>query len=82
MKLVNTYGGHSIGVYDPATGNKEKVYKMMRDKRIRYFAPADYREGSELERLVKAVIDKTAVYEVLENHHFDDLAETHDAYQT
>lgn len=82
MKLVNTYGGHSIGVYDPATGNKEKVYKMMRDKRIRYFAPADYREGSELERLVKAVIDKTAVYEVLENHHFDDFAETHDAYQT
>ena len=24
MKLVNTYGGHSIGVYDPNTNNKEK----------------------------------------------------------
>ena len=41
MKLVNTYGGHSIGVYDPATQNKKKVYKMMHDKRIRYYAPAD-----------------------------------------
>ena len=25
MKLVNTYGGHSIGVYNPAHMNKEKV---------------------------------------------------------
>ena len=53
MKLVNTYGGHSIGVYDPATQNKEKVYKMMHDKRIRYYAPADYTELSELDLLVK-----------------------------
>jgi len=78
MKLVNTYGGHSVGVYDPTTGNKEKVHKMMRDKRIRYFAPADYREGSELEQLVKAIIDKTSVYEVLENKHFEDLADTNE----
>lgn len=76
MKLVNTYGGHSIGVYNPITRNKEKVYKMMRDKRIRYYAPADYTEGSELDSLVKAIIDKTAVYEVLENQHFANLAET------
>lgn len=76
MKLVNTYGGHSIGVYDPRTGDKAKVHKMMRDKRIRYYAPADYREGSELDRLVKVIIDKTAVYEVLENRHFENLAET------
>ena len=76
MKLVNTYGGHSIGVYNPITRNKEKVYKMMKDKRIRYYAPADYTEGSELDLLVKAIIDKTAVYEVLENRHFDNLAET------
>lgn len=76
MKLVNTYGGHSIGVYDPVTDNKDKVYKMMRDKRIRYFAPADYTEGSELDLLVKSIIDKTAVYEVVENHYYKNLAET------
>ena len=79
MKLVNTYGGHSIGVYDPGTCNKAKVYRMMHDKRIRYFAPADYREGTPLDRLVKAIIDKTAAYELLEDHHFENLAETHAA---
>ena len=75
MKLVNTYGGHSIGVYDPATQNKEKVYKMMHDKRIRYYAPADYTELSELDLLVKAIIDKTAANEILEDRHFRNIAE-------
>lgn len=75
MKLVNTYGGHSIGVYDPATQNKKKVYKMMHDKRIRYYAPADYTERSELDLLVKAIIDKTAANEILEDLHFRNIAE-------
>ena len=75
MKLVNTYGGHSIGVYDPATQNKKKVYKMMHDKRIRYYAPADYSERSELDLLVKAIIDKTAANEILEDRHFRNIAE-------
>lgn len=75
MKLVNTYGGHSIGVYDPATQNKKKVYKMMHDKRIRYYAPADYTEHSELDLLVKAIIDKTAANEILEDRHFRNIAE-------
>lgn len=42
MKLVTTYGGHSIGVYNGETDDKAKVYKMMRDGRIKYFAPMDY----------------------------------------
>ncbi len=75
MKLVNTYGGHSIGVYDPATQNKKKVYKMMHDKRIRYYAPANYTERSELDLLVKAIIDKTAANEILEDRHFRNIAE-------
>ncbi|MFC2821504.1 MAG: HAD family hydrolase [Sphaerochaeta sp.] len=58
MKLVNDYGGFSIGVYDPYTGDKTKVFKIYRDGRIRLFAPADYSEGSEIERMVKAIIDK------------------------
>ena len=76
MKLVNVNGGHSIGVYDPETKNKKRVYKMLKDNRIRYFAPADYRDGSELDSLVKAVIDKTAAFEVLENKHVRDIYET------
>ena len=75
MKLVNTYGGHSVGVYDPTTRDKCKVQKMLRDRRVRYYAGADYRKDSELDRLMKEIIRKTAAYEVLENRHFENLAE-------
>lgn len=69
MKLINTNGGHSIGVYDKATMDKTKVYRMMRDDRIRYFAPADYTENSELDSLVKQIILRTKENEKLEAIH-------------
>ena len=69
MKLVNVNGGHSIGVYDPDSGNKTKVRKMMEDNRIRYFAPADYSEGTELDELLKKIIRRTASNEELEEAH-------------
>lgn len=71
MKLVNINGGHSIGVYNNDTLDKTKVYKMLHDKRIKYFAPADYTDGSKLDLLVKAIIDRTSANEVLENIHYD-----------
>ncbi len=75
MKLVSSAGGHAVGVYDPQ-GKKAKVYDLMKNNRIRYFAPADYTEGSELDQLLKAVIDKTASYEALEEKHIKNLSET------
>lgn len=73
MKLVNTYGGHSIGVYN---AEKTKVYKMMRDRRIKYYVPADYSEGSELDSLVKSIIDRTVANEILETRHYECKKET------
>lgn len=70
MKLVNSYGGHSIGVYNTDTLDKTKVYKMMREGRIKYYAPADYSEGAQLDELVKAIIDRTVTNEKLEEFHF------------
>ena len=69
MKLVTSYGGHAIGVYDPDTGDRRKVHRMMRDGRIRYYAPADYREGSELDRLMEGIIRRTAANEALVEIH-------------
>ncbi len=66
MKLVHSNGGHAIGVYHPETGDKAKVLRLMRDNRIRYFAPADYSEGGELDYIIKNIIKKTAAYEELE----------------
>ncbi len=76
MKLVNINGGHSIGVYNPETKNKDRVHQMLRDNRVRYIAPADYTDGSELDGLLKAIIDKTAAYEVLQTKHVRDVYET------
>jgi len=70
MKLVNSYGGYSIGVYNPETGDKQKVHRMIRDNRIKYFAPADYSEDGELDLLVKSIIDRTAVNEKLETAYY------------
>lgn len=76
MKLVNSSGGHAVGVYNAQTADKRKVYELIGNNRIRYFVPADYTEGSELDCLVKAIIDKTVAYECLENKHVSDLLES------
>ena len=76
MKLVNSYGGHSIGVYDPDKENMERVQKMMRENRIRYYAPADYTEDSELDNLLRMILDKTAAAERLENIYYRELEES------
>ena len=78
MKLVNSYSGHSIGVYNPETNDKRKVYKMMEDKRIKYFAPADYTEHSSLDGLVKAIIDQTSSNEKLMAIHYQNKKEQED----
>lgn len=70
MKLVNSYGGHSIGVYNAQTKEKAKVFKMMQDNRIKYYAPADYSEGTELDDLIKLIIDHTVINEKLENKYY------------
>ena len=73
MKLVNSYGGHSIGVYDPGTDNKDRVRRLITENRIRYFAPADYTAGSELDQLIRMILDKTAAQEKLESKHCENM---------
>lgn len=70
MKLVNSYGGHSIGVYNQETNDKSKVFRMLEENRIKYFVPADYSESSELEQLIKKIIDRTKTNEILESKHY------------
>lgn len=57
MKLVHSYGGHSIGVYNPVTKDKRRVLKLMEENRIGHYAPADYTEGSEMDLLIKSIVD-------------------------
>lgn len=48
---------------------------MLEENRIKYFEPADYTEGSELEKLLKQIIDRTKANEVLEQVYYKCLAE-------
>ena len=48
---------------------------MMHDNRIKYFAAADYSDGSDLDKLVKAIIDRTYSNEFLENIHYENKKE-------
>ena len=60
MKLVRSYGGYSIGVYDPVKNDKTRVLKLLEEKRIGYYAVADYTEGSCMDKLLINILDKTA----------------------
>lgn len=64
MRLVKESGGFSIAVHAPGE-SAEECSRLMKDRRINYFAPADYRDGSKLDEIIKRVIDKiVAVWRV------------------
>ena len=65
MKLVKTNGGQSIAVYDPQRGS-EAAQALRRAERVNFLAPADYREGSRLESVVKAIIRKIQAVEAMQ----------------
>ena len=59
MKMMRAYGGQAIAVYQEA--NRAGVEKLLRQKRVDFIYPADYRAGGGLERTVKDVVQKMAV---------------------
>ena len=63
MRLVKSKGGYSIGVFDPEKNKREKVYQLLNDGRINFYAPADYSEDSELFKYIKLVIDQVSINE-------------------
>ena len=61
MRLVKNYGGHSIAVYNPDDKNKRKeMNTLIRDNRVNFVCAADYSAGSEIDTVVKSIIDKIA----------------------
>ena len=63
MRTVSKKGGHSICVYTPNNAKKyQECRKLYLERRADYLAPADYTEGSELDKICKNLIDKIASY--------------------
>ena len=61
MRLVKNYGGHSIAVYNPENASKRReMNSLIRDNRVNFVCAADYSEGSEMDTVIKSIMDKIA----------------------
>lgn len=48
-----------------------RVFSLLNENRIKYFAAADYSPESQLDGLIKKIIDRTAANEALEDFHYE-----------
>ena len=65
MTVVKKNDGHSIAVYPE--GESNKVKQILLDNRCNFIVKGDYRANSDLDKVVKNVIDKIAIIEDIEN---------------
>ena len=67
MRLVKNFGGHSIAVYNPdQKGARREMASLTHDNRVSHVCPADYSPGSEMDVLVRTIIDKIDLDDRLE----------------
>ena len=67
MKMMRTYGGQAIAVYQPES--RTAVEELLARGRVDFIFPADYREGTDLDKTVKNIIRKMAVTDWLTEEH-------------
>ena len=66
MRLVKEYGGKSIVVYNPASARAGMTAdRLIREGRANYMSAADYREGKDMENIVKMILDHIGADEKL-----------------
>lgn len=69
MKLVKQQGGHSIAVYNPAEKDAQKALdSLVQDHRVDYVCEADYSQDSQIDVLVRSIVDK-----IVADHRLDGL---------
>lgn len=64
MIMVKENGGTSIAVYPK--NQREKVNDLFEDERVNFICKADYSKDSEIERIVKLLIDTVKIRSTLE----------------
>jgi phosphoserine phosphatase len=62
MKMLTHKGGHSVAVYDSERRDRDldKIHKLISDGRVEFVAPADYRENSQIDIIVKGILGRIA----------------------
>lgn len=71
FRLVKDQGGLSVAVYTPhkkGKGGKTEAAKYLDEGRVHAVVPANYTEGSELDKIIKARIDEVAARHALRGH--------------
>lgn len=63
MQLVKDNGGKSIAIF--SRGDKETIRTLLRGGRVNYASLANYNDGSQLDVIIKAVIDNVSTSNVL-----------------
>jgi phosphoserine phosphatase len=67
FRLVKDLGGHSIAVFQPHSPRaKSQSRALLKDGRVNFIAPADYRDGKPIDAIVKAIMEKVAANEYVE----------------
>ena len=73
MKLVKSYGGHSVAVY---SADDVVAHAMMEQGRVDYMAKTDYRKGEKLEKTIFAILDLIKANQVITQIKSDDKKRT------
>lgn len=60
MKIVKNNGGTSIAVYRPKSNQRQNAIQLLADNRVNFALPADYREDTELDHVVKTILNRMA----------------------
>lgn len=67
MKLVKSYGGQSIAVFDQEKG-KDAAEALKVANRVNFVAATDYGTGSDIEIIVQAIIKKIQAVEEMQSY--------------
>ncbi len=65
MTLVKERGGKSIAIYPK--GQKEKVYGLYEEERVNFICRGDYSSNSDLDKIIKLIINQVSVTDALIN---------------
>ena len=64
MRLVKGNGGYSIAIYQ----DKKKVEKLVSDNRVDFICPADYSLNSEVDTVIKMILDNICQNEIIRKY--------------
>lgn len=76
MRMTRENGGYAIAVYQ--NDDKNIVNNLLEDNRIDFYAKADYQENSEIDKLMKNILNNIAIRTELKNLHNQQLNEIKD----